>query len=264
VYSRLTNARSSKKRPSESHLDEFPSSRDVAALLLAVLVVTARAADPPFTEVGKFAAADVGRIPSGWNELFFPKIPRHTTYEIVRDADRVAVKATSVASASALVRKIDLDPRDYPILEWRWKIVNLIANADVGRKSGDDYPARVYVTFEYDPARVSVLERAKFEALKLFYGEYPPIGAIDYIWDGKAPLGAFVPNAFSARVKMIVVESGASNLGRWIDERRDVLADYRRAFGSEPPRISGVAIMTDSDNTGESATAYYADIRFTN
>jgi len=36
--------------------------------------------------------------------------------------------------------------------------------------------------------------------------------------------------------------------------------DYKQAFGKEPPMISGIAIMTDTDNTGESATAYYGDI----
>ena len=71
-----------------------------------------------------------------------------------------------------------------------------------------------------------------------------------------------MPNAYTGRVKMIVIESGPSQLGRWIDERRDLRADYRQAFGDQPPTISGVAIMTDTDNTGESATAYYGDIVF--
>jgi hypothetical protein len=43
---------------------------------------------------------------------------------------------------------------------------------------------------------------------------------------------------------------------------RNIVEDYRKAFGEEPPMISGVAIMTDTDNTGESVTAYYGDIRF--
>ena len=236
----------------------------VAALLAALLANFARAADRPTLEVGEFSAAKEGsNPPPGWAELSFPRIPRHTTYALVKDGDAVVVKATSVASASGLVRRLHIDPREYPLLEWRWKVMNLIDKSDVGRKSGDDYPARIYVTFEYDPARVGILDRAKFEAVRLFYGEYPPSAAIDYIWDRRAPRGAFVPNAFSDRVRMVVVESGASGVGRWIDEKRDVLADYRSAFAADPPMISGVAIMTDSDNTGESAIAYYGDIRFT-
>ncbi len=102
----------------------------------------------------------------------------------------------------------------------------------------------------------------KFEALRLYYGEYPPIAAINYVWDGRAARGEIVRNAYTSRVKMIVVESGSADLDRWIEERRDVAADYRNAFGADPPMISGVAIMTDTDNTGESAVAYYGDIAF--
>ena len=61
---------------------------------------------------------------------------------------------------------------------------------------------------------------------------------------------------------MFVVESGAEKLNQWVSEKRNVYEDYKKAFGQEPPMISGVAIMTDTDNTGESATAYYGDILF--
>jgi hypothetical protein len=214
-------------------------------------------------EVGKFSAVrGGGPLPAGWRPLEFKKIPRHTVYALVRDGDAVVVEAKSESAASGLVRPIRIDAKQYPILEWRWKVMNLIAKADVRRKSGDDYPARVYVTFEYDPARLGFFERPKFEAVKLLYGDYPPIAALDYIWETRLDRGSIAPNPYPSRVQMIVVESGPQALGRWIDERRDVVADYRQAFGGDPPAISGVAIMTDSDNTGESATAYYRDIVF--
>jgi len=221
------------------------------------------AAPPAILEVGKFSAASPqGPPPTGWRPLEFAKIPRHTSYSLVQDGGGVVVQAKSAAAASGLVRPIRIDPQQYPIVKWRWKVMNLIRAADVRAKAGDDYPARLYVTFEYDSARVGLPERAKFEALRLLYGDYPPTAAIDYIWEGREPRGSIVPNPYTSRVKMIVVESGPSELGRWIDERRDLLADYRQAFGDEPPAISGVAIMTDTDNTGESATAYYGDIVF--
>jgi len=58
------------------------------------------------------------------------------------------------------------------------------------------------------------------------------------------------------------VESGVERVNQWVSEERNVYEDYKKAFGDEPPLISGVAIMTDTDNTGESATAYYGDIIF--
>jgi len=137
-----------------------------------------------------------------------------------------------------------------------------LKHGDVAKKEGDDYPARIYVTFQYDSQKVGLFGKAKYEAAKLIYGQYPPLGAINYIWESRAPVGATVPNPFTDQVHMIVVESGSSKLHTWITEERNVYDDYRRAFGEEPPMISGVAIMTDTDNTGESAEAHYGDIVF--
>ena len=172
------------------------------------------------------------------------------------------MKAVSKASSSGMTREIRIDPKAYPIIQWEWNVTNVLEKGDVSRKEGDDYPARIYITFEYDSGRVGFFEKAKFEAIRFFYGQYPPIGAINYIWESKAPVGTMVPNPFTDRVKMIVVESGAENLNTWVGQQRNIYEDYKQAFGEEPPMISGVAIMTDTDNTKESATAYYGDIVF--
>jgi hypothetical protein len=213
--------------------------------------------------VGRFSAASVGdSLPPGWKPLTFKKIERHTAYTLVRDEGLVVIKAVAEASASGLAREIEIAPRDYPLVQWRWKVMNILQKGDVHRKEGDDYPARIYITFAYDPRRVGFFERAKYEAIKLLYGQYPPHGAITYIWESKAPMGLIAPNPYTERARMIVVESGEARLNQWISEERNVYEDYKRAFGEEPPVISGVAIMTDTDNTGESATAYYGDIIF--
>lgn len=214
-------------------------------------------------QIGNFSQAQPGEpLPSEWEPLTFEKIPTHTEYELVRNGEQVAVKATSQGSSSGLTREITIDPKEYPIVQWKWKIENILQNGDVTQKSGDDYPARLYITFEYDSNRVGFLEKAKYEAAKLLYGHYPPISAITYIWESKSPTGIIVPNPFTDRVKMFVIESGESRLHEWITEERNVYEDYKKAFGEEPPKISGVAIMTDTDNTRESAIAYYGDITF--
>jgi len=214
-------------------------------------------------EVGKFSAEKPGdALPPGWKPLTFKKIKKHTLYRLVQDGDTTVMKAMSNASASGLTREIPINPKEYPIIQWRWKVENILAKGDVHRKEGDDYPARVYIAFEYDASKLNLFERAKYQTAKLLYGQYPPLGAINYIWESKAPVNTIVPNPFTSRVKMIVVESGGEKLNRWVNEEHNIYEDYIKAFGEEPPLISGVAIMTDTDNTGESATAYYGDIRF--
>ena len=213
--------------------------------------------------VGAFSSAEPGeKLPEAWEPLLFRKIEAHTRYTVV-DSDGISVvKAESRASASGLIRKIQIDPVEYPWLTWRWKVANVLKNGDVTKKEGDDFPARIYITFAYDPAHLSFLDRTKYKAAKLLYGEYPPTGAINYLWGSNAPVGLITPNPFTERAMMIVVESGTGKLNQWVTEKRNVLEDYRRAFQSDPPMISGVAVMTDTDNTGESAVAWFGDIFF--
>jgi hypothetical protein len=230
---------------------------------LLVLPSMIEAQSQTIIEAGKFSAGTVGQsFPDGWKPLAFKKIEKHTTYTLAREDNAVVVKAVAQASASGLTREIKINPKEYPIVQWRWKVTNILDKGDVRRKEGDDYPARIYITFEYDSSKLSFLEKAKYEAIRLFYGQYPPLGAINYIWESKAPVGTMVPNPYTDRVMMFVVETGPSKLNQWVNEERNLFEDYKKAFGQEPPMISGIAIMTDTDNTGESATAYYGDILF--
>jgi len=141
-------------------------------------------------------------------------------------------------------------------------VSNTYMKGDVSRKDGDDYPARIYIAFDYDPQRLGLIDRAKHAAVKLLYGEAPPLRVINYIWESKAPKGTIASSTYTDWVKMIVVESGNELANKWIDEQRNILEDYRKAFGEEPSTITGIAIMTDADNTGEAATAWYGDIAF--
>ena len=200
--------------------------------------------------------------PPEWEPLVFKKIKQHTRYELVSENGTVLVKAVSEAAASGLIRKIQIDPRTHPIVEWRWKVANILEKGDVSKKAGDDYAARIYVSFVYDPTKLSFFERTKYQTAKMLYGEYPPTGVVNYIWGSHARLDSVIPSPYTKRAMMISVASGSAKIGQWVTHRRNVLEDYRKAFQAEPPMISGVAIMTDTDNTGESATAFYGDIIF--
>ena len=224
--------------------------------------VLSTADTPVVLDVAKFSASQPGSsLPNSWKPLIFKKVPKLTQYELVKDVDTVVVKATSESSASGLAREIKIDPKVFPIVRWRWKVDNLLEHSDVSRKDGDDYPARLYITFEYDPDKVSFIKKLKFKAGQAIFGEIP-IGALNYIWETKTPVGAILDNAYTDFSKMVVVESGSENVGMWVEESRNIYEDYKKAFGEEPPMINGVAIMSDTDNTKERVTAYYGDIQF--
>ena len=230
----------------------------VVLLGLGAIGAGARAAEP--LRLGDFTPpADPAAPPPGWEALTFPRVPRHTRYTVVRDGPGFVLRAESDASASGLYRPLDLDPRVHRVLSWRWKVEGVLARSDPRRKEGDDYAARVYVTFRYDPAGARAWERARYGAFRLLYGRYPPGLALNYVWESRLPVGAVLDNAYSARAKVVVVRSGTALAGTWVSETRDLYADYRRIVGGggEPPRIEGIALMTDTDDTGERAVAYY-------
>jgi len=211
--------------------------------------------------VGRFSAAAPGnRLPSEWEPLTFKKIKKHTLYSLVSDSGQTAVKAVCDGSSSGLIRHVRIDPEKYPIIKWRWKINSVFKKGDVTQEAGDDYPARLYITFEFDSKIAGLMERAKHKALKLVLGRAPPAEAINYIWASRAPDGTVVPSPYTSQSMMVVVQSGKADLNQWVTETRDIFADYMAAFGKKPPMISGIAIMTDGNDTGESAVAYYGDI----
>lgn len=232
-------------------------------VVLLVFVSVAHAQPGSVLEVGKFSAGQEGEaLPDDWKPLIFPRVPRHTIYMLVKEDGTVAVKAVSEGASSGLTREITINPREYPIVQWRWKVANVLSKGDVFRKEGDDYPARLYITFEYDPSKVGFFEKVGREAYRIIYGKQLPLGAINYIWESRAPVGTVTPNTYTKRSMMFVLESGKAKLNAWVSEERNVCEDYKKAFGDEPPMINGVAIMTDTDNTQEAATAFYGDIVF--
>ncbi len=238
-------------------------SYDRIALSLFLLIVPfAGHAAPDVIPIGAFSTVTgETELPAGWRPLTFPKIPRLTQYTVVKEGKTPVIRAESRKSASGLIYPIEINLTEYPVIEWRWKVQNLIQKGDVYRKAGDDYAARIYITFAYDKNRGSFIKKAKYRAARLLFGEIP-IAAINYVWDGKAATGTIVANAYTDFVRMIVVESGPEKVGQWVSEAHNLYKDYKAAFGEEPPLVNGVAMMTDTDNTGEEVIAYYGEIRF--
>jgi hypothetical protein len=235
---------------------------DVAATLIVVLIIfllshpVVLAKSPSVIKVGPFSAETaINPLPAHWEPFNFKNIERHTKYLLIEEDGQIVVKAVADAAAFGLIRKIAIDPREYPIVQWRWKVANILKKGNVYQKERDHYPARIYIVFEYDSGRLGFDEKVKYEMARMLYGEYPPLATINYIWCSNAQLGLVAPNPYTDRSIMVVVQSGKKDLNTWADEERSICEDYRNAFKDEPPMISGVAIMTDTDNTGEFATA---------
>ena len=239
-------------------------SRRIAVLALAIAgsLTCVGAADGQIGIAQFSSAAPGGPLPGPWKLVTLAKIKRPTRYSLVRDADTTVLRADADASMASVMHPLHFDPHDHPVVEWRWKITHLLRKSNMTTKSGDDFPARFYVLFDYDIARLPFATRAKIRVARVLFGEDVPLAVLCYVWDGKSLQGVSAWSPYTDRVRMIVAESGDAHLNQWVTVRRNIVDDFRAAFGEDPPDVSGVAVATDTDNTGESATAFYGDIRF--
>ena len=194
-------------------------------------------AESGHVDIARFSQGDL----SGWQAKVFAG---QTHYALQNKDGKIVLHADSSAAASGLYREVKIDLDKTPILNWTWQVGNILTGNDEHTHAGDDYSARIYVVFSGGLA-------------------FWRTRAINYVWSNKQPVGSSWPNAFTGNARMVAVESGSGRINHWMSERRDVRADYRRLFGEEPGPVDAVAIMTDTDNTGAAATAWYGDIWFT-
>lgn len=168
-----------------------------------------------------------------------------TRYRVVEVDGRAALEAIAEGSASALYRRIEVDLEETPYLHWSWRIESSFGEeVDERSKAGDDYPARIYVVRRGGLA-------------------FWRTRALNYVWSSAQPVDTRWSNAYAGDgAQMWAVDSGEERAGEWVDHVRDVRADWRAAFGEDIDSLDGVALMTDADDTGGSARAWYADIRF--
>jgi len=208
------------------------------------------------------AATSLEALPQGWQPYRLARFKKDTRYQLVPYGGTVAMRATAEASASGLRFNTSVDLRDYPFLTWRWKVTALIDGADNTLAHVEDSPARVVVMFEGGREQLPAAEQINYDLALAIGGNRLPYATLMYIWENQLPVGSVIPHHLTSRIKMIVAGTGTDGIGAWREERVNLLEDYRRAFGEDPPRVKAVGIMSDADNTGGVAVAYFGDIRF--
>jgi len=161
-----------------------------------------------------------------------------------------------------LARPVEVGLEQTPVLCWRWRVDAPLLKADMDTKAGDDYAARVYVSFTLPSSELGFMLRAKLALARSIYGDAVPDAALNYVWDNRYPIATRKPNAYADRTRMIVAESGAENAGKWVEVRHNVQQDVIAEFGSEKARLIQLSVAADTDNTKEQAHAGFAGFHF--
>jgi hypothetical protein len=179
----------------------------------------------------------------GWSVVSHFAVPP-TQYS---RAGRGIIKAESLGSRSSLYREVGEKEKDFPVLSWRWKISNVVRSAIETRKDRFDAAARVMAVFGRD------------KGSKVMEGTEPSGFRIEYIWASHLPKGHIFDHPGKKYCKVFVLESGEGKAREWVFEKRNLLADYKKAFGTEPDGVLAIGIQTDTDHSNERVTAYYSD-----
>ena len=201
--------------------------------MLLALVAASAAAE---LRVGDFS----GGALQPWQTKVFEG---ETGYRLVEDEGRTVLRADSDGTASGLYREIEVDLTETPYLNWSWKVAGVLEGIDERTRAGDDFPARVYVV---------VSGGALFWRTR----------SLVYVWASSQPAGSRWENPFTGNARHIAVQSGPGRVGQWVQEKRNLRQDWQALFGETIDRIDAVALMTDTDNSDRSATAWYGDIWF--
>ena len=181
--------------------------------------------------------------PRGW-DLDDKKKPVKITLET--DGEDWVIYFKSKDSAFGVYKELDFNFRDYPCLNWEWKVTELPVGGDFRNKDKDDQAAQVYVSFG---------------SLSLF--NKPFVKAVGYYWSSTAPVGTEGPCPTWGKSRVIVLQSGEEKLGQWVKEKRNVYRDYVSLFDDKhPSKVSVVRLYTNSQHTETGSEAYFKNIYF--
>jgi len=184
-----------------------------------------------------------------------------TAYRVAPQGPRDALLAEAASSASMLRQALHIHPDQLGALQFDWRVDQLIPGADMRQRDAEDSPVRLIMVFEGDRQRFSAKNNMLSELTLSLTGEPLPYATLMYVWCNDCPAESVIVNPRTDRIRKLAVESGAERVGQWLNYRRDIRADFIKAFGEEPGALLGLAIMTDTDNTRSTTRAWYGTIR---
>lgn len=206
-----------------------------------------------------------GTLGAGWQPALLPGQPfPPTRYTAETVGERPALRLEAQASYGNLVHPLP-GVAAPGRLAWAWRMTEPNPATALRSKAGDDVAAKVCLSFDAPLASVPFGERTLLRLARARTGQALPAATLCWVWGGPEATGAVIDNAYSRRVRYLVLRGQADETGRWFEENRDIAADFLRAFGDEHrslPPLLAVGVGADADNTGGRSVAHLAGLRF--
>ena len=242
-----------------------PVNRYFAAMAMFALCSGVWAQPQPF--LAGFSTAAIGPPPLPWRYVGLPSIPA-TRFDVVELEGLRVLALQTQASYGNLVHAVKVQnksPNSTPIkaLQWRWRLDKPLTRSDLRTKGGDDVALKLCVMFDMPTDKLPLAERLQLQLARTLSNEALPAATLCYVWDRLLPVGTVLANAYTNRLRYLVVDSGETQLRQWGSHRRDVPADFIASFGAEAqdvPPVTAILVGADADNTGDSSLGYIGDV----
>lgn len=219
-------------------------------------------------ELAPFSTAKSEALPAPWRLVGLPKGRAPLAqFEIATvDNDKVLKLATDKTYGTALHEVKPTVLAAGSMLKWRWRLEQELPLADLKAKATDDAAIKVCASFDLPLDKLGFIERSVLQIARKASTERLPGATLCYVWDHKLPVGSELANAFTQRLRYVILDSGEKQRGQWVTHERDLAADLLRAFGHEfdtPPPLIAIVVGADSDNTKGQSLAYVGDVLLT-
>ena len=243
----------------------LPHATLACASSLLILMGNLPAAADDRIRIAPFSEARGGKLPAPWRSVGLPGSSKPLTrFDLVPLDGLTVLRVLADHSYANLVHDLpDVVVTRGTQLRWRWRLDQPLPDADLRRRETDDTALKVCLLFNAPAENLGALEQSLLGVARAISGEKLPAATLCYVWDNTLPVGTVLNNAFTGRIRMIVVDSGTKALGHWVSHQRDVAADFSRAFGREFPTLpplEGVAVGADADNTGGHSVGFVGDV----
>jgi len=209
----------------------------LAPALLALAFLAAPAAAQDCIGVDNFSKGKIGQFPPEWEPR---KDAGREVYSIQETDGLRFLRALAKGLGIQAAKQYEWDPKAYPVLAWSWRPVKFPAGSDERQAKTNDSAVSVYAVFPHSPVSVKSLK---------------------YVWSAIVPVGTRLSSS-GGLTQVLVIRNGADRNSSWTEERVSIVEDYKKFFDeAETPKASGIAVLTDSDDTKSTAQGEYANFR---
>ena len=148
-------------------------------------------------------------------------------------------------------------------LTWRWRVERFADGSDLASKTGDDTAVKVCALFDMPLSRVPFFERALLRLARTRSGEQLPAATVCYVWDRLLPAGSELRNAYTHRMRYVVLQGPKRRCARGAPS---VAISLPTSCASSATRLTrcraliAIAIGADADNTKSESRAHLSDL----